>query len=1029
MTSPTELERRIRFGLSTLTESNSHHDFETISLGLARKRIASNLMPATGPVTAGGDQGRDAESYWTNLTNGEVPTPLFVAGATDENVVLACTTQQADVPSKIRADLQSICSRGEPVDRVVYFTLTSVSVGKRHELQEHARANHSVALDIWDALAISKELAEHDLYYLAVDYLHLPAGLAPERPVSLTSRPEWYEDDLARWRTKALPASTLGELMDLRDGLRHASTDAALATDLPEWLKLAEALRENAATDEVAVRAQFEIAWATMRGTETLRPADEHVRAFFSLVPESLDDPGILRDATMLLDLGYAAMLRHVTDIPRAELETWHKALVDKIDAQLAIDPYPNMRALLLSLEAYLALHQKYPPNLLPEEGEVLPVPETPAAVRNRIRSGGMPSMASIDLIDIDKGMNALHTLVDILDDAPLFPVGDTADVFGLYTTKLADHPSYEHVRDGLDAAVERVEGEGARGNRALDRALQFNDAGRLLDALHEIHTAKINWWHGDTLEGGINVLLLVAKIYYQLNLPLAAKQYALAASVAARGASDPALKHYVAEGILIAATCDHHAGQSVTATHAFYIGVLAQSAYVENPMDADSHPTLMNMLQDQCHILRAAHTVRPTLVPLLESILEPAGMMPAITTMLEAVSELPTSTEKEIAEITDRSGMGRLFSDVGANRDYRWSALGITWSIRCANERVAVLTAERFIAAAQIVLADFARHDAHFFRGTLEIEIRADATNGQGGVSSVERSAGGVWRLHLTPAAGCDLEALHLETIGAVMHFLVTQSLLSQHDFSNLMEITFAGGLMHKSTIVRPYDELADFITAEQIHVMAARPELPIGWSSTPSLINPSPDMQPRTNVASTYEKNRPKILENIAHRYETIPAVIGPTLTSLLHNAQFTRTARVLKSEGWLDWHLLVAIVNIVINRRAISRGMTLTRQMTDTQRRAFIGLAHTPALTTDPVLPPEIFDDDELRFHLASAAVSGVASVGLTIHAGPVPTDAILEFLGERYRYWDDDTPHDPLLDDPAPEPNGASREPAG
>jgi hypothetical protein len=1017
MTSPTELERSIRFGLSTLTETNSHHDFETISLGLARKRIATNLMPATGPVAAGGDQGRDAESYWTNLTNEEARTSFFIVGATDENVVLACTTQQADIPSKIRADLQSICSRGEPVDRVVYFTLTPVPVGKRHELQEHARENHSVALDIWDALAISKELAEHDLYYLAVDYLHLPAELAPERPVSLTSRPEWYENDLARWRAKALPASTLGELIDLRDGLRHASTDAALATDLPEWLKLAEALRENAATDEIAVRVEFEIAWATMRGTETLRPADEHVRAFFSLVPESLDDPGILRDATMLLDLGYAAMLRRVTGIPRAELEAWHKALVDKIDTQLAEVPYPNTRALLLSLEAYLALHQKYPPDLLPKDGEVLPLPEAAAVLRNRVRSGGMPGMAGIELTDVDKGMNALHTLVDTLQDTPLFPVGDTADIFGLYTTKLADHPSYEHVRDGLDAAVERIEGEGARGNRALDRALQFNSEGRLLDALHEIHTAKINWWHGDTLDGGINMLLLVAKIYYQLNLPLAAKQYALAASVAARGASDPALKHYVAEGILIAATCDHHAGQSVTATHTFYIGVLAQSAYVENPMDFDSHPTLMNMLQDQCHILRAAHTVRLTLVPLLESILEPTGMMPAITAMLEAVSELPTSTEKEIAEMTDKSGMGRLFSDVGDNRNYRWSALGLTWSVRCPNERVAVLAAERFIAATQVVLADFARHDAHFFRGTLEIEIRADATNGQGGVSSVERSSDGRWRLHLTHAAGCDPEALHLETIGAVMHFLVTQSLLSQHDFSDLMERTFAGGLMHKSTIVRPYEELADFITTEQVRVLSARPELCIGWSSTPSLINPSPDLQPRKSLASTYENHRAKIFENIAYRYETIPAVIGPTLASLLQNAQFTRTARVLKSEGWLDWHLLIAIVNIVINRRAVSRGMALTRQMTDTQRQAFIDLAHTPALPTDPQLPPEIFDEDELRFHLAAAAVSGVASVGLTIHAGPVPTDAILEFLGERYRYWDDDTPHDPLLDEPA------------
>ncbi|GAA2531390.1 hypothetical protein GCM10010398_15610 [Streptomyces fimbriatus] len=57
-----QLERRIRFALSILGESNSHHDFETLSLGLTLRRITSNLVPATGPVSSGGDLGWDAES-------------------------------------------------------------------------------------------------------------------------------------------------------------------------------------------------------------------------------------------------------------------------------------------------------------------------------------------------------------------------------------------------------------------------------------------------------------------------------------------------------------------------------------------------------------------------------------------------------------------------------------------------------------------------------------------------------------------------------------------------------------------------------------------------------------------------------------------------------------------------------------------------------------------------------------------------------------------------------------------------------
>ncbi len=70
--SPTQLAQQIRFGLSTLGENNAHHDFERLCHGLARRRITSNLIPATGPVSSGGDQGRDSESHWTSLPD-ELP--------------------------------------------------------------------------------------------------------------------------------------------------------------------------------------------------------------------------------------------------------------------------------------------------------------------------------------------------------------------------------------------------------------------------------------------------------------------------------------------------------------------------------------------------------------------------------------------------------------------------------------------------------------------------------------------------------------------------------------------------------------------------------------------------------------------------------------------------------------------------------------------------------------------------------------------------------------------------------------------
>jgi hypothetical protein len=65
--SPVEAERYIRFQLEHLTARNEHHTFEEICYRIAKRRLSSNLLPATGPVSAGGDQGRDAETYYTRL--------------------------------------------------------------------------------------------------------------------------------------------------------------------------------------------------------------------------------------------------------------------------------------------------------------------------------------------------------------------------------------------------------------------------------------------------------------------------------------------------------------------------------------------------------------------------------------------------------------------------------------------------------------------------------------------------------------------------------------------------------------------------------------------------------------------------------------------------------------------------------------------------------------------------------------------------------------------------------------------------
>lgn len=58
------LQQQIRFALNDLGARDGTIDFQRLCFELACVTIASNFTYPAGPVGAGGDQGRDFETYW-----------------------------------------------------------------------------------------------------------------------------------------------------------------------------------------------------------------------------------------------------------------------------------------------------------------------------------------------------------------------------------------------------------------------------------------------------------------------------------------------------------------------------------------------------------------------------------------------------------------------------------------------------------------------------------------------------------------------------------------------------------------------------------------------------------------------------------------------------------------------------------------------------------------------------------------------------------------------------------------------------
>ena len=212
-----EAESYIDYRLRALSERNEHHQFEVIATRIARRRISANILVANGPVSAAGDQQRDAESYTTRIPDELPHSAGFAASASTSPVVLACTVQVSGLRAKVLADLEGICAvSAAPVELVAFFSVHNIPEGTTHELQRIARENYGVTLDVYSGLKVSTLLAERDLIWVARHYLELPSALVPEHQGE--EAPEWYQGVLQDLRLNGGPAAltpaTQGEVTD-----------------------------------------------------------------------------------------------------------------------------------------------------------------------------------------------------------------------------------------------------------------------------------------------------------------------------------------------------------------------------------------------------------------------------------------------------------------------------------------------------------------------------------------------------------------------------------------------------------------------------------------------------------------------------------------------------------------------------------------------------------------------------------------------------------------------------------------------
>ena len=123
---------------------------------------------------------------------------------------------------------------------------------------------------------------------------------------------------------------------------------------------------------------------------------------------------------------------------------------------------------------------------------------------------------------------------------------------------------------------------------------------------------------------------------------------------------------------------------------------------------------------------------------------------------------------------------------------------------------------AERFAAAAQVMLAALAQDDLCLFQTQINVRIEnrnEGSTPTTEYIESLPSNDGREWVVRLTPISASDDAnpgKIETELLAMLTMILREASLLPEADLSACVEKAFARGLGHKLSPGRPYDQLA---------------------------------------------------------------------------------------------------------------------------------------------------------------------------------------------------------------------------
>lgn len=879
-----ELISQIRFQLDQLSSRNEHMIFEHLTRHFARARIHKNFIPATGPVQAGGDQGRDFETFHSYISQTNISSSVFIGDFSTTPIVGACSLQKEPIKSgKIVGDITTILGSGTNVERIYFFSSEDIPVGHRHKLIDQVKQDFNVELEILDGQALSEQLVDKDLFWIAHEFLNIPIEYYPKEEFhgEYSSLRSDYEDYI-------ITTYSTETFVDIVNALRYIYKDPDLVNDVPFWLKHLEYFIKSDDVRKTQRNALYEKAIVNIISKNDVSDLKQIFDNYFSDYQDYVSAKEIEK-AINLLSLSFSTkkMLGH--DIADESMKAVRSSLLEIVDEQIKLEKgNPNLVASYISLKANAALNLSHDLNSFED------------SIANYI--------------------TVIEELIKILPEASMFPITRLSSFLNKQIEILLKLDIGTENIESIVTQVEKFsadkEGEFHDAESKRNRAISYLKYDKPHKAIKTLHQVKNKWFNQETIKGSILSAMLISQTYQKLNLNFAAKYYAMAGGHLIFKGEDDGLLKYLPEVLNTISSIDYALGNWINFIEVLDLAIPTFHT-IKKDFDIYEKESSFSILY---HISIAKYINDRFQIGLDHYInhkLDSWGYLKDEIIELEskAKESFDKIEELELIKTLHTQLVNPPFNDLGEHNSINFNMFGLEFRIEFENSYHTVAIAEQFSAIIQILLADLIEVDLHNLQipVLIKLESNADEPN----FKQLPSHENSIWHVSFPLSQTQKSEEIYkaqFNYIEFILALLADISLLNNEKLFNMLEVKFKDeGLTSKTTFVNSYEHLFRQFYSEEAFNSSYRNHftcnnLDYNFSSSANeyyIWN--------SDISPHY--NEEKIIKDIDNRIEHLSPV-NVTFPKLKKNEDFIIAIDKLRTEGHLDWQIYMAIVNNAVN-----------------------------------------------------------------------------------------------------------------